>query len=356
MQPVEIAAGRVQLVPFSAQDEDEVLAACQDPAIQHWTTVPSPYTRELAHEWLTRDWFGMEQPTWAVREATTGRLLANITLRVSDDVGDVGYWCTAEARGTGIMTEALQAVCRWGFGALDLDHITWCAEVGNWASRAVAEKSGFRVEGTRRRLLKHRGQWVDGWVGTLLSTDPITDVRPLPSRLDLTDGVVRLRRWRAEDAADVARACDDALTAEWLPVPSPYTLEHGRSYVEEHTSGAWADGTAAETAVVDAVSGELLGAMGLKLHNRHHGFGEIGYWTAPWARGRGVASRGAALLAGWGLQALGLHRVELLAEVTNARSIRVAERAGFNREGLLRWARLDREGSPVDMVVFSRVR
>ena len=78
MQPVEIAAGRVQLVPFRAEDEDEVLAACQDKAIQHWTTVPSPYTREMARQWLSTDWFGIDQPTWAVREATTGALLASI--------------------------------------------------------------------------------------------------------------------------------------------------------------------------------------------------------------------------------------------------------------------------------------
>lgn len=356
MQPVEIAAGRVQLVPFRAQDEDEVLAACQDPTIQYWTTVPSPYTREMAREWLARDWFGIDEPTWAVREATTGNLLANITLRVKDGVGDVGYWCAAEARGTGIMTEALQAVCRFGFGALDLDHITWCAEVGNWGSRAVAEKSGFRVEGVRRRMLMHRGDWRDGWVGTLLSTDEITDVRPLPSSVELTDGVVRLRRWRPEDAADVARACDDPLTAEWLPVPSPYTPEDGRDYVEQFAAGAWADGRSAELAVVDAVSGELLGASGLKLHNRQHGFGEIGYWTAPWARGRGSAGRATALQSRWGLEVLGLHRVELLADVTNLRSIRVAEKAGFTREGVLRWARLDRDGNPFDAAVFSLVR
>jgi len=212
------------------------------------------------------------------------------------------------------------------------------------------------MEGMARKGFCQRGTRVDDWLGSLLSTDPMTDTRPLPSRLDLTDGVVRLRRWRPEDAGDVARACDDPLTAEWLPVPSPYRLEDGRSYVEEFTAHMWADGTAAETAVVDAASGELLGAMGLKLPNRRMGFGEIGYWTAPWARGRGVAARGAALLTAWGFEALGLHRVELFADTGNARSVRVAEKAGFTREGVLRKARLDRHGDAFDAVVFSRVR
>lgn len=356
MEPVEIAAGRLQLRPFAPYDEDDVLAACQDPAIQHWTTVPSPYTRELAREWLSHDRFAVDEPTWAVRDAVTGALLASVALRVRDGVGDVGYWCAAPARGTGVMTEALQAVCRWGFGALGLDHITWCAEVGNWASRAVAEKSGFRVEGVRRRMLQHRGNWVDGWVGTLLAIDEIKDVRPLPSSVDLADGVVRLRRWRPEDAEDVARACDDPVTAQWLPVPVPYTPEHGHSYVADRTAQAWADGTAAELAVTDAVTGDLLGAVGLKLPQRDQGFGEVGYWTAPWARGRGVAGRGAQLLSQWGLEVLGLARVELVADADNVASQRAAAKAGFTREGVLRQARPDRHGTPRDMVIFSRVR
>jgi RimJ/RimL family protein N-acetyltransferase len=84
--------------------------------------------------------------------------------------------------------------------------------------------------------------------------------------------------------------------------------------------------------------------------------GEVGYWTAPWARSRGVASRGAALVTAWGLDVLGLHRVELLADMENTASVRAAEKAGFAREGVARAARPDRHGVPHDMAVFSRVR
>lgn len=354
MDPVEIAAGRLHLRPWTPYDADEVFAACQDPDIQHWTTVPSPYTYEDARRFLTQADWSDGVASWAVRDATTGAVLASVALGAGDG-GSIGYWCLAEARGTGVMSEAVQTVCRFAFGALGRTRITWTAEVGNLASRAVAQKCGFTIEGQVREGLRHRGRSVDAWFGSLLATDPMTDTRPLPSPPTLTDGVVTLRPWSVADAEDCARACNDPETVRWLPVPSPYTLADAEGYISGYIAGSWADGTAAELAVTDATTGELLGAMGLKLHQRRLGFGEIGYWTAPWARGRGVAGRGAALSARWGLDVLGLNRVELLADVDNLPSQQAAEKGGFVREGVLRQARFLRDGEARDMVVFSVV-
>lgn len=360
MQPTDITCGSLMLRPWTAYDAEAVHAACQDSEIQRWTRVPTPYTEQVARQWVTEGapglWAAGTAATFGVFDATTAGVLGSVALTRQDlRTCSVGYWCVAAARGRGVITEAVQAVCRWGFGALELERITWTAEVGNWPSRAVAQKCGFTVEGVSRSSLDHGDGWVDGWTGSLLTGDPVTDTRPLPAPPVLTDGVVTLRAWLPDDAADVARAADDPLTARWLPVPSPYTLADGSWYVGTHAPSTWAEGTVAELAVTSSDTGELLGACGLKLHGRAQGYGEVGYWVAPWARGRGVAGRAAALSARWGLDVLGLSRVELLADVENLPSQRAAEKAGFVREGVLRRARPDRHGVARDMVVFSLV-
>jgi RimJ/RimL family protein N-acetyltransferase len=62
-------------------------------------------------------------------------------------------------------------MCGWAFTTLDLDIIQWSCEVGNTASRRVAEKAGFLVEATLRKRLLHRGQRVDAWVGSILEDE-----------------------------------------------------------------------------------------------------------------------------------------------------------------------------------------
>lgn len=60
------------------------------------------------------------------------------------------------------------------------------------------------------------------------------------------------------------------------------------------------------------------------------------YWTLPAARGRGVAVAALARAAAYGLDDLGLHRVELAHAVDNTASCRVATKAGFDLEATLR--------------------
>ena len=78
------------------------------------------------------------------------------------------------ARGRGVATAAVPALCQWAFPDLDppLDLIEWRCEVGKVASRRVAEKAGFLIEATLRARLLHRATRVDAWTGSLLATDP----------------------------------------------------------------------------------------------------------------------------------------------------------------------------------------
>ena len=183
MQPTEIAAGRLHLRPWASYDADAVFTACSDPVTQRWTTVPSPYTRKHAQAYVdgaTACWAAETALTWAVRDSTTGDVLASIALRREDGQAvegcwSVGYWAAPTARGHGVMTEALQAVCRWAFGPLGATRLIWEAEVGNWPSRRVAEKAGFTVTEDAGCTIVHRGVEAPAWIGVRRAADPERD-------------------------------------------------------------------------------------------------------------------------------------------------------------------------------------
>ena len=359
MEPVEITAGRLHLRPWQSGDEPALLALFGDPETQRWTSRPVPYLPEHATETVQRTapamWADGSRLSWAVCDSSSGQVQAEVVLSPGADPGVhiVAFACLPASRGRGVTPEAVGVVCRWAFAELSAARVEWCAFTGNIASRRVAEKAGFQVEGVLRSGLLHRGELRDGWIGALLPDDEVVDTARIPAYEERSDGVVRLRRWRSADGPDVARACADPETARWLPVPVPYPPQAGQHYVDEMVPGLWAQGSAANVAVTDAGSGELLGAIGLTLRD---GIGEVGYWTAPWARRRGVATRATVLHTAWALGTLGLLRVELLADVDNTVSQRVAERAGFVREGVARALRpRPRAESRADMVVFARV-
>lgn len=361
MDPVEISAGRLHLRPWTPYDEDALVALFDDPLSAVWTPAPVPFTRADAARRLTESypqmWESGTGTPFAALDAVSGEVLAWVALfGIADGAAEIGWGTLPAARGRGVASDAVAAVSRWGLGALGLERLEAVIGVGNWSSLAVAQKCGFSLEGVQRRGMLQRGARRDAWVASLLAGDDLVDRRPLPAPPVLTDRVVTLRAYRPEDAADVARACDDPVTARWLPVPVPYTLEDGVAYTTAIAPSRWADGTCATLAVTDARDGSFLGDISLKLPQRTPlRLGEIGYWTAPWARGRGVASRATALLARWGLEELGLNRVELLADVDNTASVRAAEKAGFVHEGVARLARPDRHGIGHDMVLLSLV-
>lgn len=169
----------------------------------------------------------------------------------------------------------------------------------------------------------------------------------------LTDGVVRLRAWRALDEPALLESCRDSLIGRYTHVPSPYRASDARAWVTGQ-GGRLQEGISLDLAIADVATDALQGAIGMHAFRWQDRRAEVGYWLAPEARGRGTATRALRLLANWALGPLGLARLDLFAEEENAPSVRVAERAGFVREGKLR-SYIEIKGTRRTVLVFSRL-
>jgi len=151
----------------------------------------------------------------------------------------------------------------------------------------------------------------------------------------LADDVVVLRPFTLDDVDWVTDGCRDPDVARFTGVPRPYGPDHAREWIGGHEQGR-ANGEALHLAVTAAADGAPLGSVGLQRMAWDQLRGEIGYWIAPWGRGRGAAPSAVRLLAAYGFDVAGLHRIEVIPYVDNPASQRVAEKAGCHREGVLR--------------------
>jgi RimJ/RimL family protein N-acetyltransferase len=149
-------------------------------------------------------------------------------------------------------------------------------------------------------------------------------------RPPLADERVLLRRFGHDDAPAVASACADPEIAEWTAVPRDYTLDHAREWLATATHE---DPKTLHFAVVERESDALAGALTVWVVRP--AVAEFGYWTARELRGRGYMSTAVRLASRWLLD-LGFARLQLGTFPGNRASERVAEKAGFTREGVLR--------------------
>ncbi|MCX5200853.1 GNAT family N-acetyltransferase [Streptomyces sp. NBC_00237] len=177
MEPFLLSTERLELRPFATVDTDEVFHAVQDPEIQRWVTLPSPYGRQDAVYFVERvSGQGLREGTgfhFAVRPRGGGPLIGAVGIGVQQAPGtwELGFWTAPEHRRRGYLLEAADAVIRWAVATLPVDRIFWRALVGNEPSRALALKLGFTMEGVQRAATLHHGIARDSWSGSLLPSD-----------------------------------------------------------------------------------------------------------------------------------------------------------------------------------------
>jgi [ribosomal protein S5]-alanine N-acetyltransferase len=167
----------------------------------------------------------------------------------------------------------------------------------------------------------------------------------------LADEVVALRPWRESDIPAQLEAFSDPWFqrfSDWAPRDEDEAL----AYLAAHEQARERDEQIELALVEPHDDGALLGGGSLNNVDLAEGRAGIGYWLAPQARGRGVATHAVRLICGWAFEDLRLARLELTCGPDNVASQRVAERCGFTREGVLR-SHLPFKGGRRDTVIFS---
>jgi ribosomal-protein-serine acetyltransferase len=174
--------------------------------------------------------------------------------------------------------------------------------------------------------------------------------------VELSDGAILLRPWREEDIDAMHQAVSESVReiSAWMPWCHPnYKREEAAAYIMSREE-AWKSEAEYALAIFDVETKTLLGNLGVNHIRREWQVGNLGYWIRTgWTR-RGIASRATLLGARFGIEQLGLQRIEIIAAVGNLPSQRVAEKAGALREAVLR-KRLLVKGQPQDAVMFSLV-
>lgn len=169
--------------------------------------------------------------------------------------------------------------------------------------------------------------------------------------ITLTTERMVLRPHTKDDVDDVVEAARDDEMLRWMWWAPDQTHETATQFCTEIAH----EDPVSKICFAMEVDGRCSGSIALQRADWVPGRVEIGYWVARWARGGGLAAEACSALVSYGFEK-GLYRVELLAAVGNVASQRVAERAGFTREGILRRAGVLPGGARADMVMYGLVR
>lgn len=170
--------------------------------------------------------------------------------------------------------------------------------------------------------------------------------------LELTQCV--LRPWHAEDVGSLVSHANNRNI--WRNVrdrfPYPYTIEAAREwiqYVEENEN-------LQELNFAIEVAGEAVGGVGLiPGHDIDRRSAEIGYWLSEQYWGRGIITEAVRGLTDYAFNNFDLCRIWAGVFEWNVGSMRVLEKAGFSREGVLRKA-ATKDGQTIDVILFALVR
>ncbi|GAA3102545.1 RimJ/RimL family protein N-acetyltransferase [Kribbella aluminosa] len=173
-QPRLVSDG-LTLRPWRRSDAAAVWTAFDCPDIQRWH-VRGLDSLDEAGDWVTQwadRWDDETAASWAVVDGDDQPLgqvgLRNISL--AEGSASLSYWVTPDARGRAVAARSVDALSAWAFGPIGFNRLNVHHSTANTASCRVAERTGFRLEGTLRQAIKHADGWHDWHLHGRLHTD-----------------------------------------------------------------------------------------------------------------------------------------------------------------------------------------
>lgn len=353
-----VETDRLLLRPWRATDVTALRRVRTDATLRRWAPHRLPATDADVDRWTAEDGQRLRRAgrglECAVTERSAGSLVGAAELRL--DTGRPGtatieIWVASWARGHGYAAEAIEGAAAWAFRHGSARAELLVASTDEAAHRA-ALTAGFRREGQLRAAVPDGRARTDATLfGRLASDPPPPTPRALPDVGELSDGVVAVRRLRPGDEEALLEERADREAQRWATTAHLWTTQDARAYVAA-TAALWLAGSEARLAIVDTAGGSYAGSLGLRVTVPAFRVAEVGYGLRPGWRGHGLTARALRLVAGWAFSTAGIARLELGTAVDNVASQRVAERAGFRREGIARLRLPTSDGGRTDEVRY----
>lgn len=170
-----IRHGQFTLRPLSEADIDAIYQSCQDPLIPQFTTVPSPYSIELAQafvrtrapqlfeehkaiQWILTVSKDVSKDAFKVDGETFIGPFSIHAIEENNHIGEIGYWLNKDVRGHGFGSIGSRMVTNYAFETLGLRRLAGIVDNDNEASKKVLLGAGYAHEG----LMKSRVTRADG--------------------------------------------------------------------------------------------------------------------------------------------------------------------------------------------------
>lgn len=166
----------IRLVPLAREHLSFLAAVVHDPDVLRFTRIPDPPPEDFVEGWFAGYEEGRAAGTrdaFAILDAEGTFLGTAVAPAIDRATGTVelGYTIMPAARGRGVATTALGLITDWAFAALDAERIELYISADNPASKRVAERNGYRYEGTLRSLYFKQDLRVDTEIWSKLPAD-----------------------------------------------------------------------------------------------------------------------------------------------------------------------------------------